>query len=682
MSLPFVHTARRFNRLDDPVNDSDRKGGNISLLESFVNLIIRMKKSHGIRRIVVSPFPGSLVHVKQHIKLEGYATIGYYPFLALTECIFGSLSDFAAGCLVASHAMFAILSLAFTTFQQIFNMAFTNTYVFAVSNTVDLSLAILAVHGQPWRGKLVDFGAVTYNIGKVCGLHTFFAPMSFRLQLFDLLLSAIFGGLIWCRLCRHWWLVFTLKDFAFLFLRWLEVKQLFGQLFCTGFHVGILEECGHQVDRSCLGFVHNDNVEWMVKMAADHGLNDSYHALCWDSQLIFDAKLSYFLRSYFGLTLPFVYLCFPRQGGCQCSPFHISIVSDTVNIEWDRLGFCFVDQSHVFQFYLHGACDHSTCCFIVSDDNDVIRVTDNQEVVLCETPFNFKHCFRDAQVENESTKCAALSNSYRVLERSCLFAIFDVDIGMSILFDKLHFCIWNAPCGQCFHKCSPHFIECLRHIERCNALASSFNLLNQLCLRCPYAVACSVGMLVSVKRFIFVLVPLGDQIVEFCHSRETSDWSCLCQTLRTVFRDGFDLHVFPILWKIAHPDVVERGKECCSVLIVFEHIGGNLVHTQCSVSFLSYSDFDFLLGWWIAGYHDDFPWWLLSFILRCPFFQLCGDDFNCLLIQFNTFVVHDGIFASCFVVSSLSVPEVCRTLVSNFGRVFFVLWPLLNFCCP
>jgi hypothetical protein len=40
-SLPFVHTARRLNRLDDPVNDSDRKSvGNNTFLESFVNQII------------------------------------------------------------------------------------------------------------------------------------------------------------------------------------------------------------------------------------------------------------------------------------------------------------------------------------------------------------------------------------------------------------------------------------------------------------------------------------------------------------------------------------------------------------------------------------------------------------------------------------------------------------------
>ena len=33
-SLPFVHTARRFNRLDDPVNDSDWKYvGNNTFLE-------------------------------------------------------------------------------------------------------------------------------------------------------------------------------------------------------------------------------------------------------------------------------------------------------------------------------------------------------------------------------------------------------------------------------------------------------------------------------------------------------------------------------------------------------------------------------------------------------------------------------------------------------------------------
>ena len=37
-SLPFVHTARRFNRLDGPVNDSDCEHfGNRELVESFVN---------------------------------------------------------------------------------------------------------------------------------------------------------------------------------------------------------------------------------------------------------------------------------------------------------------------------------------------------------------------------------------------------------------------------------------------------------------------------------------------------------------------------------------------------------------------------------------------------------------------------------------------------------------------
>jgi hypothetical protein len=40
-SLPFVHTARRLNRLDDPVNDSDWKYvGNNTFLESLVNQII------------------------------------------------------------------------------------------------------------------------------------------------------------------------------------------------------------------------------------------------------------------------------------------------------------------------------------------------------------------------------------------------------------------------------------------------------------------------------------------------------------------------------------------------------------------------------------------------------------------------------------------------------------------
>ena len=40
-SLPFVHTARRLNRLDDPVNDSDWKYvGNNIFLESLVNQII------------------------------------------------------------------------------------------------------------------------------------------------------------------------------------------------------------------------------------------------------------------------------------------------------------------------------------------------------------------------------------------------------------------------------------------------------------------------------------------------------------------------------------------------------------------------------------------------------------------------------------------------------------------
>ena len=40
-SLPFVHTARRLNRLDDPVNDSDWDlVGNNYALESFVNQII------------------------------------------------------------------------------------------------------------------------------------------------------------------------------------------------------------------------------------------------------------------------------------------------------------------------------------------------------------------------------------------------------------------------------------------------------------------------------------------------------------------------------------------------------------------------------------------------------------------------------------------------------------------
>jgi hypothetical protein len=40
-SLPFVHTARRLNRLDDPVNDSDWDlVGNNYVLESFVNQII------------------------------------------------------------------------------------------------------------------------------------------------------------------------------------------------------------------------------------------------------------------------------------------------------------------------------------------------------------------------------------------------------------------------------------------------------------------------------------------------------------------------------------------------------------------------------------------------------------------------------------------------------------------
>jgi hypothetical protein len=40
-SLPFVHTARRLNRLDDPVNDSDRDTvGDNCALGSFVNQII------------------------------------------------------------------------------------------------------------------------------------------------------------------------------------------------------------------------------------------------------------------------------------------------------------------------------------------------------------------------------------------------------------------------------------------------------------------------------------------------------------------------------------------------------------------------------------------------------------------------------------------------------------------
>jgi hypothetical protein len=40
-SLPFVHTARRINRLDDSVNDSDRVVASSSFdLRSFVNPII------------------------------------------------------------------------------------------------------------------------------------------------------------------------------------------------------------------------------------------------------------------------------------------------------------------------------------------------------------------------------------------------------------------------------------------------------------------------------------------------------------------------------------------------------------------------------------------------------------------------------------------------------------------